>query len=66
VIGRSIEHESGASPVKSIINYLQAAKTATARCLAKKAVVIIDPLEMREIVAWPLPGSKKPSAGRQN
>jgi len=53
VMGRSIAHLTGAPPVESVRAYLRTPPTRTARCLAKKAVVIIDPGELRGQIVWP-------------
>ena len=50
---KSIPCQPGGSPVLSIQNYLTERRTATARCLAEKAVVLIEPPELLGTVAWP-------------
>lgn len=55
LLGRTLKVSTNADPVTSIRNYLRAGGTATARELAKKAVVVIDPGARFGQVAWPLP-----------
>lgn len=55
LLGRTLKVATTADPVTSIRNYLLAGGTATARELAKKAVVVIDPGPRFGQVAWPLP-----------
>ena len=53
VMGRSIAHAAGASPTESLCQYLRTPRTGTAWHLAQKAVVLIDPIELRGQVVWP-------------
>lgn len=55
VMGRSIAHAPSASPIESLCQYLRTTPTRTAWCLAQKAVVVIDPFELRGQVVWPKP-----------
>jgi len=55
LMGRSIAHRDGASAISSLQKYLRSTPTRTAWCLAQKAVVIIDPAELRGQVVWPEP-----------
>jgi len=55
LIGRSLKRCVGADPVKAIQSYLRNSGTQTSGELAKKAVVIIDPPELRGKVVWPMP-----------
>jgi hypothetical protein len=41
------------SPILAIQQYLTEGRTQTARCLAEKAVVIIEPFKFKVKVAWP-------------
>jgi hypothetical protein len=50
---RSLPVPSGADPVESVRAYLRDGRTETARHLAIKAVVIVDPEPLRGAVAWP-------------
>jgi hypothetical protein len=53
VMGRSIAHTVGASPVESVRHYLRRRLTNSASHWAKEAMVIIDPIEDRGQVIWP-------------
>ncbi len=53
VMGRSIEQAAGTSPVESVRQYLRRRPTNAASHWAKRAVVIIDPIEDRGQVIWP-------------
>lgn len=57
LMGRSIAHVTGASVVDSLRQYLRTTSTSTAWHLAQKAVVMIDPVELRGDVIWPEEGS---------
>ena len=52
LIGRSLRVRPSADPLEVIDEYLGRPRTKTAKKLAKKAVVIIDPPELRGRVAW--------------
>ena len=54
-LGRSIAYAVGTSPIEALQNFLLKKPTGTARLLAQKAVVIIDPVEYRGDVVWPKP-----------
>jgi hypothetical protein len=49
---RGINCGLGSDPVEVIQRYLAASTTKSASCLAKKAVVIIDPTRLRGSVVW--------------
>jgi hypothetical protein len=53
LIGRSLPVGVGADAAKSITEYLQLGRTASARALAAKAVVLLDPPSRRGLVIWP-------------
>ena len=53
MLGRSLAVPLSADPVASIRGYLSAGMTATAKELAKKAVVVIDSGELFGHVIWP-------------
>lgn len=53
LIGRSLKAKPNADPIKVLRAYLQAGQTETARCLARKAVVLIGPEPLRGRVVWP-------------
>lgn len=55
LIGRSIDAAPGADPVATVRAYLRAGRTTSARALAAKAVVAIDPPKMRGVTVWPAP-----------
>lgn len=50
---KSIPGHPDGDPVRSLRDYLTERRTATARCLAAKAVVLIEPIELAGTVAWP-------------
>jgi len=54
LLARSIPCEVGANPVEALRQYLSTSATNTARLLAQKAVVLIDPRALRGVVAWPI------------
>jgi hypothetical protein len=51
--GRSVGGGPGADPLEAIQRYLKAGATPSARELAKKAVVLLEPEELLGIEAWP-------------
>jgi hypothetical protein len=53
LIGRSLDQPPGADPVAALTRYLNEGKTASARRLVEKAVVIIDPPALRGTIVWP-------------
>lgn len=53
LIGRSLDVSPDTDPVEAIRGYLGAGRTETARQLATKAVVILEPEQLRGQVAWP-------------
>jgi hypothetical protein len=53
LIGRSLPVKVGADAAKSLVDYLQSGRTATARALSAKAVVLLDPAPSRGAVIWP-------------
>ena len=62
-MGRSLESHSFEDPVAVLRSYLRAARTTSARLLAQKAVVLIEPLSQLGTVVWP-PLSSNPSIER--
>lgn len=52
LIGRSIDCAVGADPVEAIQRYLDHPRTTSAQKLAGKAVVLIEPAELRGVIAW--------------
>jgi hypothetical protein len=53
LLGRSIDAEDFSNPIGVLRNYLTAGNTESARCLALKAVVLIEPKELLGELAWP-------------
>lgn len=53
LIGRSLPVNPDANPIEAVRAYLRMGQTNTARELAKKAVVIIEPEDLIGIVIWP-------------
>jgi hypothetical protein len=51
--GRSVDGGPGSDPLEAIQRYLKAGATPSARELAKKAVVLLEPDELLGIEAWP-------------
>ena len=54
LIGRSLDVSPEADPVEAVRSYLAAGRTETARQLAKKAVVVLEPEAISGQVIWPL------------
>ena len=52
LFGRSLREPVEAEPVAALTRYLNAAGTASARALVAKAVVIVDPAELRGTLVW--------------
>ena len=50
---KSIAFAPGASPVTALQQYLAKGRTKTARCLAQKAIILIEPAELLGFIAWP-------------
>lgn len=53
LIGRSIDAVPGGDPVRAVRTYLRAGGTESARLLAEKAVVALDPPELLGTTVWP-------------
>jgi hypothetical protein len=53
VMGRSIARDPSESPIQAVCNYLRQKPTETAWNLAQKAVVVIDPPDLRGTILWP-------------
>jgi len=58
LIGRSLRGTDFSDPVLVLRNYLRDGVTETARCLAQKAVVLIEPVELLGTIVWPDKGRK--------
>src|SRR5262245_66682144 len=54
LIGRSIVAEESEDPATAVRRYLAAGQTKSARRLAQKAVVLLEPAHRRGEVVWPL------------
>lgn len=60
LLGRSLDVDVGSNPIETLQKYLRERKTSTATELAKKAVILIEPVELLGSVAWqPLSNSKR-------
>lgn len=55
LLGRTLKVEPSVEPVAAVRSYLQAGSTSTAKELAKKAVVVINPAARFGQVVWPVP-----------
>ena len=53
LIGRSIDATPGADSVRAVRRYLHTAGTTSAQALAAKAVVALDPPDLRGVTVWP-------------
>jgi hypothetical protein len=53
LLGRSLREPTGADPAGVIGRYLGEARTSSARALARKAAVLIDPADLRGRTVWP-------------
>ena len=53
LLGRSLPYPIGHDPAVAWRDYLGKPRTTSARFLAQKAVVMIDPAELRGEVVWP-------------
>jgi len=53
LLGRSLEVTDIADPIAILHRYLSSAKTESSRLLAKKAVILIEPLNLLGSVVWP-------------
>jgi len=52
LIGRSLRVRPSAHPLEVIEDYLSRPRTNSAKKLAMKAVIVIDPVELRGKIAW--------------
>jgi hypothetical protein len=57
LLGRSLPAAPGADPALAIHNYLAARRTNSARALAAKAVVLIEPMGCAGETRWPPPAA---------
>jgi hypothetical protein len=54
LLGRSLEEAEGADPAVILRKYLSEGRTETARRLAEKAVVLLEPVDRLGTVIWPV------------
>lgn len=52
LLGRSLDVDAGTDPVKALEMYLHERKTQSAKKLAEKAVVLIEPVSLLGLVIW--------------
>lgn len=52
-IGRSISNTAYSDPIKVLRRYLRKQETESAKCLAKKAVILIEPAYLFGTIVWP-------------
>jgi hypothetical protein len=52
-LGRSIRYTEGTDPIDAVRDYLASGNTDSARKLAEKAVVVLEPAELRGRIIWP-------------
>jgi hypothetical protein len=58
LVARSLPEQPTAHPVETLRRYLQRSRTDSARALASKAVILIDPASLRGVAAWALTGGR--------
>jgi hypothetical protein len=56
LLGRSLPAATGTDPAQAIRDYLAAGRTYSARALAAKAAVLIDPADRVGEIVWPIDG----------
>jgi hypothetical protein len=56
LLGRSLPAPPGTNPTRAIRDYLAAGRTNSARALAAKAAVLIDPVDRIGEIVWPTDG----------
>jgi hypothetical protein len=56
LLGRSLPAAPGTDPARVIRDYLAAGRTTSARALAVKAAVLIDPMDRVGEIVWPTDG----------
>jgi len=59
LLGRSLKMSARESPTDTLRKYLSSSKTATARALAQKAMILIYPRPLLGTVVWPLNTPKR-------
>ena len=58
LMARSLDVPVGADPVQALHGYLRTRQTTTAKFLAAKAVVLLEPAHLLGTVAWPEKGCR--------
>ena len=58
LMGRAIIADEGEDPVTAVRRYLAAGRTESARRLAQKAVVLLEPAHRRGEIVWPLKATR--------
>jgi hypothetical protein len=58
LLGRSLPVARGTDPARAIRDYLAAGRTTSARALAAKATVLIDPAHRPGEIVWPTDGGQ--------
>ncbi len=53
---KSIDAARGEAALSALRRYLARGRTHTASCLARKAVILIDPPNLLGVIAWPVSG----------
>ena len=59
LLGRSLPVAPGTDPARAIRDYLAAGRTTSARALAAKAAVLIDPAHRAGEIVWPTDGGQR-------
>ena len=54
LLGRSLKAEVNTDPMIALCGYLSECRTKTARHLAQKAVVLLEPASLLGTIAWPI------------
>jgi hypothetical protein len=59
VMGRSVPGAKPSNPIESLRSYLSSGSTMSARHLAAKAVVLIEPAFLRGTIVWPIRSARE-------
>lgn len=57
ILGRSLRGVDRGDPVETLRKYLEGGKTESARQLARKAVILLEPRHLLGTVVWPRPAN---------
>lgn len=57
LVGRSLDVPVNAEPVEAVRHYLRTSRGTSPRMLARKAVIALDPPELRGSQVWPIPST---------